>query len=161
YKPALRLLRRRFSVRVLCDQLQERATREAKRMGCAAAAGPTQLLEREDVDAVLLLDAQWFRLWPLERACQTGKPVFCCCSLATDDAHADVLDRQIKESRLPVVMEMAPRFMPVTARLRDLFEADLGTPRLLLCEVFHTRKLPARFQLGRSREFNPLADLVG
>ncbi len=161
YKPALRVLRRRFSVRVLCDQLPELATREAKQMACDVAAGPTQLLERDDVDAVLLLDAQWFRLWPLERACQTGKPIFCCCSLETDDAHADELYRQVRESRLRVVMEMAPRFMRVTARLRELLETQLGTPRLLLCEAVHTRKDPARFRFARTPPLTPVSTVVG
>jgi predicted dehydrogenase len=161
YKPAFHALRRRFSVRVLCDQVQERAKLEAKQMACDVAAGPRQLLEREDVDAVLFLDAQWFRLWPLEQACQTGKPVFCCCSLESDDAHADSLRHQVRESRLPVVMEMVPRFAPVTARLRRLFETELGTPRLLLCEAVQPRKLPAPFKLTRSPDFSPVADLVG
>src|SRR5260370_23212768 len=106
YKPALRSLRARFRVQVVCDHVQERAVREAKQLACDVAAGPTQLLEREDVDAVLLFDAQWFRLWPLEGACRTGKPVFCACSLESDDAHADALRRQVQQSRLPIVMEM-------------------------------------------------------
>jgi predicted dehydrogenase len=161
YKPALRVLRGRFEVTVLCDQVQERAVREAKRMACDAAAGPTQLLERQDVDAVLFLDAQWFRLWPLERACQMGKPVFCCCSLEWDEAHADAVLRQVQESQVPVVMEMAPRFLPVTARLRSLFEGELGAPRLLLCDVVHSRQVPTRCELTRTPERSPVASLVG
>jgi len=161
YKPALRVLRAGFRVRVLCDQVHERAAREAKRLACDAAAGPTQLLEREDVDAVLLLDTQWFRLWPLQRACQLGKPVFCCCSLEGDDPHAEQLLRRVQESRLPVVMEMAPRFAPVTARLRSLFETELGAPRLLMCELVHSGQALARFNFARTPELSPVAGLVG
>ena len=106
------------------------------------------------MDAVLLLDAQWFRLWPLQGACRMGKPVFCACSLERDDAHADMLHQHVQESRLPVVMEMAPRFARATARLRSLFETELGAPRLLLCEVVHSR--PAR-----AGELSPVADLFG
>jgi predicted dehydrogenase len=161
YKPALRALRHRFSIRVLCDQVHQRATVEAKRLGCQVAAGPTQLLEREDVDAVLLLDSQWFGLWPLARACQASKPVFCCGSLEADEAHADLLCRQVKESRLPVVMEMVPRFAPVTPRLRELFETVLGKPRLLLCEVLRAPRIPSRVRPAGLPQPSPVAQLLG
>jgi predicted dehydrogenase len=160
YLPALLRLRSSFRISVLCDQRQERAVREAKRLACDAAAGPTQLLEREDVDAVLLLDRQWFGLWPLERACQVGKPVFCSCSLAWDDAHADALYRQVRESGLPVIMEMMPRFAPAAARLRNLFETDLGAPQLLLCDVVCKQAI-CPLQGARMPEVSPVAGLFG
>jgi predicted dehydrogenase len=159
YMPALRRMRGLFKISVVCDQRQERAAREAKGLACDAAASPTQLLEREDVDAVLLLDRQWFGLWPLEQACSVGKPVLCCCSLECDDAHAEGLYQQVRDSRLPVIMEMLPRFAPVTARLRSLFETDLGAPRLLLCNVA-SRHAPCRPR-ARVPEYSPLAALFG
>src|SRR5262249_47924567 len=88
YRPALAALGGWVKVSSVCDQVQERALREAKRVSCQAAAGPAQLLEREDVDAVLLPDEQWFGLWPLELACRRNKPVFCGCSLERDEEHA-------------------------------------------------------------------------
>jgi predicted dehydrogenase len=161
YKPALRVLRNRLAIRVVCDQVQERAAREARRLACAHAGGPTQLLEREDVDAILLLDRQWFRLWPLERACQVGKPVFCSCSLEEDDAHADLLHRTVLESRLPVMVEMLPGIAPVTARLRQLFETELGTPRLLLCDVRRSASTSSRLEPARVSEPSSVAGLFG
>ena len=161
YRPALRTLRTALRISSVCDQVQERAAREAKRLGCSAAAGPTQLLERDDVDAVLLLSTQWFRLWPLEHACRLGKPVFCGCSLEWDDAYADALYRQIQERRLPVVMEMPLRSMPITARLRGLFGAELGAPRLLLCEVVRSGKTTGGYPAVRMPDLDPVADLLG
>jgi predicted dehydrogenase len=161
YKPALRVLRSRFTIRVVCDQVQERAAREARQMACAHASGPTQLLEREDVDAVLLLDRQWFRLWPLEQACQAGKPVFCSCSLEEDDAHADVLHRNVLESRLPVMMEMLPGIAPVTMRLRELFETELGAPRLLVCDVRRSVSKSSRPKTAPASGSTFVADLFG
>jgi predicted dehydrogenase len=160
YRPALRALRDRFQVTVLCDQMQERAVRQAKRMACLAAGGVTHLLEREDLNAVLLLDLQWFGLWPLQRACQLGKPVLCCCSLEWDDAYADALNRQVKESQVPIVMELAPRFMPATVRLRDLLDTELGAPRLLLCEVVRPEKATTGLQLTSVPESSPVAGLL-
>jgi predicted dehydrogenase len=135
YKPALGRLKEKFQIRSLCDQLHGRALEEARRLGCHAAAGPTELLTRDDIQALLLLDTQWFGLWPLEIACRLQKPVFCASSLANDDAHADGLAQQIEETRTPVVMALTPRFTFATARLRELLATQLGQPRLLLCDV--------------------------
>jgi predicted dehydrogenase len=161
YEPALRRLGGDFTIRAVCDQVQERAEREAKRLGCAVATGPTQLLEREDVDAVLFLDEQWFGLWPVEQACRVGKPVLCACSLAADDAHADALHHQVRESRLPVMMEMLPRFASVTKQLRSLFETVLGPPRLLCCDVLCFGRVTAPTQKVPSLEQSPIRDMVG
>ncbi len=158
YKPALRALRKQFELRALCGQVQHRAALEAKRLGCDAVDGPTQLLERDDVEAVLLLDTQWFRLWPVEQACRLGKPVFCCSSLELDDAHADVLHQHARASRVPVVMEMLPRFAWVSSRLRELFEGELGTPRLLLCNLTQAR---GSLRHSKRRQTSRLCELLG
>ena len=135
YQPALRALAERFQVIALCDQAAEQAHQEARRLDCATAAGPTELLERPDVDAVLLLDPQWYGLWPLEAACRLGKPVFCCDLLAREDSHADRLHRLVQEAGLPVMVGMTAAFSPALARVRELLASRLGAPRLLLGSV--------------------------
>src|SRR6266478_2001490 len=109
YRPALLALHDCFRVHALYDQVQQRALGEAERLQCDAAAGITELLERDDLDAVLLLDAQWFGLWPLELACRVGKPVFCCAGFDREDARADAVYQQVQAAKLPVMVEMAPR----------------------------------------------------
>jgi len=140
YKPALLALRQRFAVRAVYDQVRERAAAEARRLRCPAVAGPAALLERGDVDAVLLLDAQWFGLWPVGLACRFGKPVFCSCPAERDEAYADALVRQVHESRLPVMVEMAPRVAAETTRLREIVATELGPVLRVLCDAL----LPAR-----------------
>ena len=134
YKPALLRRRDRFTIRAVCDQVHERAFAEAKQLGCAAAAGAAELLERADVDALMLVDRQWHRLWPLELACRYSKPVFCCDTLECDDAHADAIHQRIQESKLPVMLAMTPRLAPATIQLRELLAVQLGPPRILLCD---------------------------
>jgi hypothetical protein len=134
YRPALRALADRFTVIAVCDQMRRRAHQVAKRLGCRAAAGPTHLLESGDIDAILLLDAQWYGLWPVEAACRYGKPVYCAVPLERDQPHADGIRQKVRNSRLPVLMAMAPRVAPATARLQELMAGRLGPPRLLLCE---------------------------
>jgi predicted dehydrogenase len=137
YRPALQVLDGpRFDVRAVCDEVQEQALHEARRLGCDAAAGPAELLERDDLDALLLVDPQWFGLWPLELACRAGKPVLCCVGLEQDAAHADALIQQVRDSRLPVLMELAPRFAPATEWLRSLLATPtLGAVRGVQCDA--------------------------
>jgi predicted dehydrogenase len=133
YRPALRRLRDRFAVQAVCDQVPQRALAEARRRGCAAAAGPAALLEA-DVEAVLLLETQWFHLWPVERACDLGLPVLCGADLEQDEL-ADTVRGRVRDTRLPVLTELAPRQTPALVRLRHLLDTHLGPARLVLCEA--------------------------
>jgi predicted dehydrogenase len=132
YRPALRALRGCFEVVAVCDQVAARAGLTARRLHCAAAVGPTELLERPDVDALLLPDPQWYGLWPLEPACRLNKPVYCGFPPAHDEAHADRLRQAVEDCGLPVMVALAAPFSPALTRLRELLAAQLGAPRLLL-----------------------------
>jgi predicted dehydrogenase len=140
YLPALAALQSRFRVAAVCDEIEQHAAGEAKRLGCALASGPTELVLNPAVEAILLLDPQWYRLWPLHVACRLGKPVYCCTGLDVDEAHADRLYQQLRTAQLPVLMAMTPRTAPVLRRLRELFDTQLGPPRLLLCEALLVSK---------------------
>jgi predicted dehydrogenase len=129
-------------VRAVWDEVAWRAEAEAKRLGCAAAAGPVDLLERTGVDAVLLLDEQWFGLWPLERACQAGKPVLCAAGLA-HESHADALRDRVRAGGLPVLMALPALVAPATGRLRELLGGPLGPPRQVRAEWVAARTAPA------------------
>jgi predicted dehydrogenase len=131
YRPILARLREHVEVRAVCDQIARRAETEARQMRCTVAGGPVELLERGDIEAVLLLDTQWFGLWPLERACQVNKPVYCAPTLDCDEAHVDALQQQIHSSGLPVLMALAPMLVPAPAYLRELLTHRLGRPRLV------------------------------
>jgi predicted dehydrogenase len=131
YRPLLRRLREHVEVRAVCDQVLRRAEMEAQQFDCASAAAPVELLERPDVEAVLLLDTQWYGLWPLEHACRMNKPVLCATSLADDEAHADALREIIHTSGLPVLMAVPPLLAPATRQLRELLTHRLGQARLV------------------------------
>jgi predicted dehydrogenase len=134
YRPLLMRLREHVEVRAVCDQIARRAEIEAQQFDCAAAAGPVELLERPDVEAVLLLDAQWYGLWPLEHACRVKKPVLCTSSPADDAAHADALGEHIQASSLPVLMALPALLAPALRQLRELLTHRLGQARLVRAE---------------------------
>lgn len=131
YRSLLARLRGHVEVRAVCDQIVRRAEIEARRFSCTAAAGPVELLERPDVEAVLLLDPQWYGLWPLEHACRMNKPVLCALSPASDVSHADRLHECIQSSGIPVLMALPPLLAPATRYLRELLTQRLGQARLV------------------------------
>jgi predicted dehydrogenase len=135
YQPALRAMRDRYEIRAVFDPVFQYAEHAAQQLECEAVAGLVALLERDDLDAVLLADPQWFGLWPLEVACRLKKPVFCAISLDLEEARAEALVQQVMASGLPVMVEMLPRYAPATARLRKLLQTSLGPVRFLFADV--------------------------
>lgn len=131
YRPLLARLREHVEVRAVCDQLESRAEIAARQFSCSAAAGPVELLEHADVEAVLLLDPQWYGLWPLEYACRTNKPILCAMPPSADEAHADALHEQIVASKLPVLMALPSLLAPATRHLRELLTHRLGQARVV------------------------------
>jgi predicted dehydrogenase len=130
YRPILAGLRDHLEIRAVCDHVERHASHTAKQLDCAAAAGPVDLLDRDDVEAVLLLDSQWFGLWPIEWACQVGKPVFCALTPAHDDPHAEVIRETIHQKQLPLVMAVPLLRAPILDHLRKVLEESLGPARL-------------------------------
>jgi predicted dehydrogenase len=145
YKPALVALQNRFVVRGVFDQVQETAEKEAAQLRSRAMAGPTELVEDKDLEAVLCIDRQWFGLWPIGVACRRKLPVFSAVSPAIDDDHADAIYQQVQDSELPVMVEMLPRVAPAATRIQELLKGELGPPRFLLCDSV----LPLRESSGK------------
>jgi predicted dehydrogenase len=137
YQTALRGMPTQMVVGALYDQVYQRAEQESRRLSVPAAPSINDLLERDDVDALLLADPQWFGLWPIQLACRFTKPVYCGVPLGADDVHADAILQQVQEARLPVFMEMPLRIAPATTRLRELLGNELGPARFLFCDAPH------------------------
>lgn len=128
YRRALAGLRPQFAVRAVWDPAAAAAEDAARQLGCAAAGGLVELLEREDLDALLLLGGRWFGLWPLAQACRAGLPVFCAGSPARE---ADDFLAQVRDAGVPVQMALAPGLDRLVGRLRGLLDEGLGSPRLV------------------------------
>jgi predicted dehydrogenase len=139
YAPALQALSDLYAVAAVCDPIPQQAATEAARLRCPAAAGPSELVERDDVAAVLLLDLGWQRLWPLERAVRAGKPVFCLPLLEDDEANADTVAARVREAAVPVMMAARAGFTPAARHLLECQRERLGAVRLLVCETISNR----------------------
>jgi predicted dehydrogenase len=134
YLPALTALNERFSIAGVCDPVKQRAAAEARRLGCPSAAGPNALLERDDVDALLIADHQWFGLWPVEQACRLGKPALCGATRDCLDAHLSTIYEKAQTAGIPVVMALTFRLEPAAVRLLELCQTEIGPARFLLCD---------------------------
>src|SRR5262249_16625114 len=117
YRPALHALRDRYRIRAVYDGVRRRGERTARLLGCRAMVGAVELLERADIEAVLIFDAGWHGLWPLEAACQFNKPVYCAVPLDADAKHAEAVCRRVTEAKLAVMPALWPRFAPATVQL--------------------------------------------
>jgi predicted dehydrogenase len=140
YRIALAQLSKHVQIRAVCDQVGQRAETVARQLRCAAAGGAIDLIERDDVDAVLLLDRQWFGLWPLEQASRQGKPVFCATSLTAESPYADRLHALLQESGVRVMMALLPCAAPSFGRLSEVLQQRLGPARFVRADAI----LPAR-----------------
>ncbi|MFO0845418.1 MAG: Gfo/Idh/MocA family oxidoreductase [Gemmataceae bacterium] len=91
YRQALLALSREARAVAVHDPALERAETEARELGCEAAAGAVELIERPDVDAVLVPGGAWHGLWAVERAARAGKPVLCAASPVEDEECLDAI----------------------------------------------------------------------
>lgn len=132
HKPALARLAGRVEVRAVYDQVARRAAIEAAQLGCAAAEGLTELVDRPDVEAVYLVTPQWFGLHPIELACARCKPIYCALPVAGEPEALAEVAPVIGAGGTPFVPELARRLYPATVRLRELLATTLGPPRLIL-----------------------------
>jgi predicted dehydrogenase len=139
YAPALRALADRFEVRAICDPVRHRAEQAAAEFDAEAVDGYHVLVQREDIDAVLVLSPHWFRALPLLAACESRKAIYCAVGLDLDADEAESIKRRVEDSGVAFMAEFPRRHAPATIRLKELIATQLGAPRLLFC---HRRSAP-------------------
>jgi predicted dehydrogenase len=145
HAPALRALADRFEVRAVCDPVRHRAEQAAAEFHAEAVDGYHVLVQREDIDAVLVLSPQWFRALPILAACESGKAIYCAVGLDLDADEAESIKRRVEEAGVAFMAEFPKRQAPATIRLKELIATQLGQPRLLFC---HQRSAPETLPTG-------------
>lgn len=141
HAPSLRALADRFEVRAVYDPVARRAEQAAEPFGANVVAGYRALIEREDVDAVMILAPHWYGMLPILAACDASKAIYCAAGLDLTPEEARQVKRRVEESGVAFVAEFVRRHMPATIRLKELIASRLGAPRLLFC---HQRTAAAR-----------------
>lgn len=156
--PALRALSDRFEVCAVCDPVQHRAAQVAKQFNASVYDGFRALMDRDDIDAVLLLSAHFYGATPIFAACEYGKAIYCAAALELGDQEATELRQRVEAAGIAFMAEFACRLSPATLRLKELLATKLGSPRLLFCN--RRRSSPIKCENGDrcSRDLVELVD---
>jgi predicted dehydrogenase len=144
HRPALRASSDRFEVRAVCEPVAHRAEMAARDFAAEPVDGFRALVEREDVDAVLVLSGQWYGALPILAACDAGKAVYCAAALDFDPDQARQIKERVEASGVAFMAEFPRRQAPATVRLKELIATRLGSPRLLFCH----QRVPTESQKG-------------
>jgi predicted dehydrogenase len=131
--PALRLLQDRFEVRAIYGSVAHLADQVAREFRADRVDGYRALIEREDVDAVMMLESDWYGMLPLLAACDAGKAVYCSAEIDFEPNAAAEVKRRVEGAGIAFMSEFPRRFAPATLRLKELIATRLGHPRLLFC----------------------------
>lgn len=134
YRPALLRLRHRLRVRSIYSAVSVRAEPVAEEFQCAMSHGFLPLLRRPDIKALLLLDNGWIDpLIVLRAARQERKPTYLARPCSNPALCSPELLQLGKEGL--VTPELARRYTPATARLRELMASRLGPPQEIRIDV--------------------------
>jgi predicted dehydrogenase len=128
YRAALDRLRSRIAVRAVYNAVESRAAQVAGAWNSEPAEGICALLERPDVRAVLLLDTFWQGTGPFEFVLTSRKPAFLSAWPQIAGAHVEQLARRTRDESLTLIPAFPQRYMPATARLRELIATRIGRP---------------------------------
>tara|TARA_R110002049_G_scaffold305056_1_gene501008 strand:+ start:54726 stop:55829 length:1104 start_codon:yes stop_codon:yes gene_type:complete len=136
HRPALRMLADRFDVRAVFADVPKLAENCASEFQADPVDGYRALVNRNDIDAVMVLKHSWHGWLPLLAACEAGKAVYCAGNVDFDSVRDEKVRSAVDESGVAFMMEFPRRFAPATLRLKELIATRLGSPKLIFC---HTR----------------------
>ena len=117
YLPALRSMRDRFQVVGIYNSVSMLADSVARELDAECFDSFRAVLENSSLDAVLVLEDDWYQMMPLFAACEYGKAVFCGAELNFDPNTAIQVRNQIQSSGIAFMTEFPRRFAPATLRL--------------------------------------------
>lgn len=132
------MLQERFELRGVYSSVMALADSVAREFGTQTCDGFRSMIAREDIDAIMMLEGDWYGVAPLMAACEYGKAIYCGGEVEFDPHQAAELKHAVNESGVAFMAEFPRRFAPATLRLKELIATRLGQPKLLFCH----RRLP-------------------
>ncbi len=155
HRPALRMLRDRFDVRAVCCNVAKKAEPIAAEFQADLLDGYRAMVDRNDIDAVLILERSWHGWLPVLAACDAGKAVYWAGDPQFDPVADASVYQRVDESGIAFMAELPRRFAPATLRLKELIATKLGPPRLIFC---HRRLAVTAAKPGGICDSDPLAE---
>lgn len=144
--PALRTLQDRFEVAGVYSSVSAFAETVAREFNAKQHDSFRDLLRRQDIDAALMLECDWYGTLPITAACDFGKAVYCGSEVDFDPQQAAELKRLVDQAGIAFVAEFPRRYAPASLRLKELIATRLGQPQLLFCH----KRLTCEPNNGRS-----------
>ncbi len=135
YRRALAKFRQRVCVCAVYDVVASRAEQVAAEYRAAAVKGLVALLERTNIQAILLLDTDWQGQVPLSFVSARRKPVFVAGNLGEDLHTLETLHQTALAEGLTVMPEFTRRYMPASGRLQELIATRIGRPERILIDT--------------------------
>ncbi|RLS73155.1 MAG: gfo/Idh/MocA family oxidoreductase [Planctomycetota bacterium] len=139
YLPALRSLRDRFGVVGVYHSVSALAAAAARELDSVGYDSFRSLISNPSVEAILMLEDDWYQLQPLWVACEAQKGIFCGSEVDIQGMSSSGLQEAISSSGIPFMSGFSRRYAPATLRFKELIATRLGRPRLLFCH----RRLPS------------------
>ncbi|WP_145173876.1 Gfo/Idh/MocA family protein [Rubripirellula lacrimiformis] len=133
HRPALRVLHDRFDVRAVFSTVAKLAENTAAEFQADVVDGYRALVNRCDIDAVIVLQKNWLGWLPVLAACEAGKAVYWAGDLDFDPLRDAEVRSAVDESGVAFMVEFPRRFAPATLRLKELIATRLGAPKLMFC----------------------------
>ncbi len=163
YLPSLRSMRDRFHVVGVYNSVSVLAESAARSLEAERVDSYRAIMELPGLDAVLVLEDDWYRLMPLWAACEYRKSIFCGAEVILDPSAANSIQERVRDSGIAFMNEFSRRFAPATLRLKELIATRIGRPRLIFC---HRRlacetpdpRLPRSLDTRSQRELLELID---
>ncbi len=128
YLPALKKLAKRIRISAVYDAVADRAQQVASELQAVPMIGARALCHRKDVQAILLLDANWQRDTLLHLIYPSQKPVYIACRLGDDLDSLQSFHKAAIEDGVTLMPELGLRYTPATSRLKELIVTRLGLP---------------------------------
>jgi predicted dehydrogenase len=106
YRPALRALSDRFQVKAVCAEVAQRAENAARDFDAVAVDGFRAIVERADIEALLVLSTDWIGPLPIFAACDTGKAVYSSAAMDIEPTQVHELKKRVDQSGIAFMAEL-------------------------------------------------------
>ena len=133
HRPALQILHERFDVRAVYTAVSKLGETCAREFQADLIDGYRAMVNRHDIDAVLVLQRSWHGWLPMLAAAEAGKAIYWAGEINLDPASDEHVRSTIEQSGVAFMAEFPKRLAPATLRLRELIATHLGRPELIFC----------------------------
>lgn len=114
-------------IRGICTSRPETAQKVQEETGIEATASLDELLDRKDIEMVVVALPNAGHKLAVEKAARAGKAIYCDKPLALNLEEALAMEKVVKETRVPFGMAFQNRFVPAIEKAKELLaEGKIG-----------------------------------